>query len=129
MSCLVIGATTNGGVCRGEAVNDDPASPLCYQRIGYRTGSLINDSNITTDILANERARYELRKQLVLKSSTTVTVPFNPLMSVNNLVAITSEFFNMEHERFLMSSYSCSLDYSGTMSITITNIKNLPSLI
>lgn len=126
---IVIGATSSGGVCRGEAVNDDPSSPLCYQRIGYRTGNIINDSNITTDILAKERARYELRQQLILKSSTSITVPFNPLMAVNNLVALTDDFFSLEHERFLLSSYSVTLDYSGTMSLTVTNVRNLPSLV
>lgn len=125
---IVIGSSVKGQVVTATAVNDDASSPLCYQRIGYRTGSVINDSNITTEILAQERARYELRKQLILKSSTTIAVLFNPLLSVNNLIAITNEHFGLSHERFLIQSISCSLDYSGTMSVTISNIKNLPSL-
>ena len=126
---IVIGSSVTGGVVSATAVNDDAGSPLCYQRIGYRTGSIINDSNISTEILAQERAQYELRKQLILKSSTNVSVLFNPLLSVNNLVTITSEFFGLTHERFLIQSISCSLDYGGVMSITITNIRNLPSII
>lgn len=126
---IVIGSSVSGGVVTATAVNDNPGSPLCYQRVGYRTGSVINDSNITTEVLANERAQYELRKQLILKSSTSVSVLFNPLLSVNNLITITSEFFGLTHERFLIQSISCSLDYGGVMSITITNIRNLPSII
>lgn len=126
---VVIGSSVNGGAVSATAVNDDPGSPLCYQRIGYRTGSVINDSNITTNILAQERAQYELRKTLILQSSTSVNVLFNPLLSVNNLITITSEFFGLIHERFLIQSISCPLSYSGEMSITVTNIKNLPTLI
>ena len=126
---VVIGSSVNGGAVTAVAVNDDPGSPLCYQRIGYRTGNVINDSNITTKILAQERAQYELRKTLILQSSTTVNVLFNPLLSVNNLVTITSEFFGLTHERFLIQSISCPLGYGGEMSITVTNVRNLPSLI
>lgn len=126
---IVVGSSVKGSVVTATAVNDNPGSPLCYQRVGYRTGNIINDSNITTEILAQERAQYELRKQLILKSSTSVNVLFNPLLSVNNLVTITSEYFNLTHERFLIQSISCSLDYSGVMSITISNIRNLPSII
>jgi len=126
---IVIGSSIKGQVVSAIASNDDPGSPLCYQRIGYRTGSIINDSNITTEVLAQERARYELRKQLILKSSTTINIIFNPLLSVNNLIAITSEYFGLNHEKFLIQSISCSLDYSGTMSVTISNIKNLPTVI
>lgn len=126
---IVVGSSVKGQVVTATAVNDDPGSPLCYQRVGYRTGNIINDSNITTDYLAQERAQYELRKQLILKSSTTVNVLFNPLLSVNNLVTITSEYFGLSHERFLIQSISCSLDYGGVMSITISNIRNLPSII
>ena len=126
---VVVGSSVKGQVVSAVAVNDDASSPLSYQKIGYRTGNVINDSNITTEYLAQERAQYELRKQLILKSSTTISIPFNPLLSVNNLIAITSNYFNLSHERFLIQSISCSLDYSNVMSVTITNVKNLPSII
>lgn len=123
---VVIGATIDGRVYTATAVNDDATSPLCYQRIGYRTGQVINDSNITSQSLADDRAKYELRKQLILKSSVSVSVSFNPLLSVNNLIEITDEFFGLDHERFLLQGVSCSLDYSGSMSITVSNVRNLP---
>ena len=123
---VVVGATVNGKVYTATAVNDDSTSPLCYQRIGYRTGQIINDSNITSQDLADDRSKYELRKQLILKSSVSVNISFNPLLSVNNLIEITDEFFGLDHERFLLQGVSCSLDYSGSMSITVSNVRNLP---
>ena len=119
-------SNTSNGVFKAVAVNDDPASPLCCQRIGYRTGNVINDSNITSNYLAEERAKYELRKQLILKSSTSLDIAFNPLLTVNSLVAINNTFFEMINQRFLIQSVSCSLDYGGTMSISLSNLANLP---
>ena len=126
---VVIGANINGHTVMAEAVNDDPASPLCYQRIGYRIASPINDSNITNDILAQERADYELRQVLIAKSSLSSTVFFNPVLTVNNLITYTDDFFSLKRERLLLQSVSFPLDYSGTMSISASNIKNLPFVV
>lgn len=125
---IIVTGTSNesNGVFKAVAVNDDPASPLCCQRIGYRTGSIINDSNITSNYLAEERAKYELRKQLILKSSTSLNIAFNPLLTVNSLVAINNTFFDMVNQRFLIQSVSCGLDYGGTMSVSLSNLTNLP---
>ena len=126
---IVVGNTSNGGVYKYIAVNDDTSSPLCYQRIGYQTGNIINDSNISSDILAKERAEYELRQQLILKSSVSSSVLFNPFLEVNNLIAISDTFFNLNHERFILQSISCSIDYSNQMNITFSNLRNLPFVV
>ena len=125
---IVIGSTNNSETYRAVAVNDNPGSPLCYQRIGYRTASPISDSNITSQILAQERADYELRQKLIIKSSSTVTVRYNPLLLVNNLITITDDFYELNQIRFLIQGISCSLDYSGAMSLTISNIQNFTFL-
>lgn len=121
---IVIGSTNNGETYRAVAVNDNPGSPLCYQRIGYRTASPISDSNITSQILAQERADYELRQKLIVKSSSTVTVRYNPSLLVNNLITITDDFYGLNQVRFLVQGISLALDYSGAMSLTISNIQN-----
>lgn len=126
---IVTGTSNSGGVFTATAVNDDPKSPLCYQRIGYRTGQIINDSNISSDVLAKERADYELRQQLILKSSNSITIVYNPLLTVNNLVAITDPHFMLDKERFLIQSTSYSLGYEGTMSVTVSNLRNLPFVV
>lgn len=122
---VVIGSSSNGGVYQATAINSDESSPLCYQRIGYRTGNIINDSNITSDVLAEERALYELRQQLILKTTTSSNVVFNPFLNVNNLISISDSFFELEHEKYLLQSISCSLDYSGVMNIGFTNVNNV----
>lgn len=122
----VIGANVNGHTCIASAENNDPASPICVQRIGYRVGSIINDSNITTDVLAQERADYELRQNIIYKTSVSSSIFFNPILTVNNMITYTDSFFELERERLLIQSISASLDYSGLMSLTVSNINNLP---
>lgn len=125
---IVIGSSVNGEVCQATSVNDDPASPLCYQRIGYRTDSPINDTNITNTILAKERADYELRTRLILKASASVSTMYNPLLLVNNFIGITDEFYDFEQELFLIQSISIDFD-SGSMSLSCTNARNIPFVV
>lgn len=126
---VVIGSNVNGHTVMAEAVNDDASSPLSYQKIGYRVAAPINDSNITNDTLAQERADYELRKVLIAKSSLSSSVFFNPILSVNNLVTYTDDFYELERERLLLQSISFSIGYDGMMSISASNIKNLPFVV
>ena len=126
---VVIGANINGHTVMAEAVNNDASSPLSYQKIGYRTAAPINDSNITNDFLAQERADYELRKVLIAKTTISSNVFLNPILSVNNLITYTDSFYSFERERLLLQSISFSLDYSGLMSINSSNIKNLPFVV
>jgi hypothetical protein len=126
---IVVGANINGRTCRAEAVNDNAISPISYKRIGYRTGDIVNDSNITSDILAQERADYELRKQAIIKTTISNEVTFNPLLTVNNLISVSDDFFDLTREKFLLQSISFSLGYNGLMSLSSTNTNNLPFMI
>lgn len=126
---IVIGASNETGTHIAEAINNDSKSPLCSQRVGIRTGNIINDPNIYSTPLAQERADYELRQQLILKSSTNAIVRLNPFLEVNNLISITDTFFELSRERFLLQSISFSLDNSNQMNITFSNLKNLPFIV
>ncbi len=126
---VVIGSNVDGKMVRAESINQNADSPLCYQRVGYRTAPIINDPNITSNILAQERADYELRNKTILKASISTETIFNPLLSVNNLIGVTDDYYGIQQERFLIQSLNYSLDSSGTMSVSCSNIRNLPFLL
>ena len=128
VNCIyVVGANINGHTCTAVKKNEDPTSPISVGRIGLRVADVINDSNITTDQLAEERAEYELRKKIIAESTLSSSVMFNPLLSVNNIVTYTDEeYFDMKRERFLIQSISFNLGYDGLMSLSVSNINNLP---
>ena len=92
---IVIGTSSTGGIYEAVSLNNNAESPYCCQRIGYRTGNIIRDSTISSQYLAQERADYELRSQMILKTSTSANVLFNPLLEVNNLIAINDSFFDL----------------------------------
>ena len=119
----VVGDNINNEIISAMAKNNNPASPLCVQRIGRRI-EYINDSNIYSDDLAQQRADYELRKFGILKTTMSVNVSFNPLLFVNNLITITDQYYNIQRERFLIQSISYSIGEQCQMSISCSNIVN-----
>ena len=128
VNCVyVVGANINGYTYTSIRKNEDPSSPISVGRIGLRVGDIINDSNITTQQLADERAEYELRKKIIAESTLSSSAIFNPLLSVNNIVTYTDkEDFQLERDRFLIQSISFNLGYDGTMSLSVSNLNNLP---
>lgn len=119
----VVGDNINNEIFSAMAKNDNPLSPLCIQRVGRRI-EYINDSNIYSDDLAQQRANYELRKFGILKTTMNIQVSFNPLLFVNNLVTITDKYYNLARERFLIQSISYTIGNESQMTISCSNIVN-----
>ena len=119
----VVGDNINNEIFSAMAKNENPLSPLCIQRVGRRI-EYINDSNIYSDDLAQQRADYELRKFGILKTTMNIQVSFNPLLFVNNLVTITDKYYNLVRERFLIQSISYPIGNESQMTISCSNIVN-----
>ena len=119
----VVGDNINNEIFSAMAKNENPVSPLCIQRIGRRI-EYINDSNIYSNDLAQQRANYELRKFGILKTTMNIQVSFNPLLFVNNLVTITDKYYNLARERFLIQSISYTIGNESQMTVSCSNIVN-----
>lgn len=122
----VVGDNINNEIFSAMARNDNPTSPLCVQRVGRRI-SYINDSSIYSDDLAQQRANYELRKVSILKTTMTLSVAYNPLLFVNNLITIVDEHYKLNRARFLIQSISFTIGEGNAMSISCSNIANFNS--
>ena len=123
----VVGDNINNEIFSAMAQNKNPVSPLCIQRIGRRI-EYINDSNIYSDDLAQQRADYELRKFGILKTTMNINVAFNPLLFVNNLINITDSYYGLDRERFLIQSISYTIGDECQMTVSCSNIVNFNQL-
>ena len=123
----VVGDNINNEIFSAMAQNKNPVSPLCIQRIGRRI-EYINDSNIYSDDLAQQRADYELRKFGILKTTMNINVAFNPLLFVNNLINITDSYYGLDRERFLIQSISYTIGNECQMTVSCSNIVNFNQL-
>lgn len=121
----VIGNNINGSIFSASASNTNIISPICIQRIGRRI-SVIEDSNISTDYKASERANYELRLASIVNTTVNFQSSFLPFLTVNNLIQIYDDYYNWAGEKFIIQSISYGLE-EGSMSLSVANMNNLPT--
>lgn len=119
----VVGDNINNELFSATAINNNPESPICTQRIGHRV-NYINDSNINSDIQAQDRADYELRKEGILKTTFSINVTFNPLLLVNNLITLNDSYYGVDKNKFLIQSISYNTSDNNTMTLTCSNLTN-----
>ena len=119
----VVGDNVNEDLVWAWAKNEDITSPISIPYIGRRI-QYINDTSISNEEQAKLRAVYELRRNSYLKTNFTITVPYNFMLMVNNLITITDEYYGFEQEKFLIQSISYNLGSDNQMTITCSNTIN-----
>lgn len=122
----VVGANANGdNVFAQTAENINPQSPTRISVIGIKQYYL-EDSNIYSDDLAQQRAEWELNRLSILQQTIQVSSTFMIHLDVNNCIALNDTFFDYTDNRFIIQSLSVPLSVDGTISIECTNIASLP---
>lgn len=119
----IVGDNVNKNLIWAWAKNEDITSPISIPHIGRRI-EYINDSNISTDEYAKLRAIYELRRNSFLKTTFSLTVPYNFTLMVNNLITLTDDYYGFEQTKFLIQSISYSLGSNNQMTLTVSNTIN-----
>lgn len=121
----VIGNNINGDNVYGVATDDNEESQFSVPRIGLRIADPIEDTNISTEEQARDRAVYELRKAIIRQTQTTIQVLFNPLLTVNSLLSLTTKEYG--NVKLVIQSISYSKPV-GIMSVACSNLENVTSI-
>ena len=121
------------------AINHNPQSPLCYDKIGGRTlpenGGIItiNAGDIYQD---NHDAMYWVTKRckdyaeyrLMQETCTALEISFNcpmcPHINEGDIVTITDKQFNLDHDTFIVNSISFDLG-NLTTQLQVVNTQYL----
>lgn len=123
----VVGANVNsdGGLYIAVSENTNPRSQTRVDLIGIKNYYL-EDSNIYTQTLAQDRADYELNKLSIVQQTVQISSAFMIHLDVNNCIAITDDFFDYFDNRFIIQSISIPLSIQSNITIDCTNIATLP---
>lgn len=122
----VVGSNVNGeNIFSQTATNTNPQSPTRVSVIGVKQFYL-EDSNISSDSLALQRAEWELNRLSILQQTIQVASSFMIHLDVNNCIAINDDFFDYSDNRFIIQSLGVPLSANSMISIECTNIASLP---
>ena len=86
----------------------------------------ITDDLLYSEYLCKERARYELKKSMQEYVSVTMQSIYIPHLEPGDIVRWTYEPWGIEQEEFLVNSISIPQNGKDLMSISMTNLKELP---
>lgn len=120
----VRGAITNGAMAKGVAINTNPYSKsnVIINPINSET---IEDSNITSDELAQERAVYELEKRQIAYTKNSFKSIFIPHLNPKDVVMWSNPEFNIKNEKFVIQSLSYQMGSGFFMTINMANTKEV----
>jgi hypothetical protein len=122
----IVGANANGeNIYFGIAKNTNPQSPTRIEKVGTKTYYL-EDSNIYSESLAQQRAEYELNKLSILSNAISLESAYMIHLDVNNCIELNDNYFGYNEYRFIIQSISMSLSTDAKITIDCTNIATLP---
>ena len=121
----VVGDNIDNGIYSAVVANENPASPICVQRIGRRAAPKYTAANIWSDDLAYDLARYYLRKASFIAIDFQAITTFNPILMVNNICEIENNFLNLRRNKVLITSISYS-SQDGIMTLKLCSVDDLP---
>ena len=124
----VVGSNVDNGIYSAIVYNENPASPICVQRIGRRMGQKYTETNVWNDSIAKELANYYLRKSSFLSVQFSMPVSFNPILNVNNICEVENDFLGLKRDKLLITSISFSSGDSE-MEVTCSNTQDLPFML
>lgn len=121
----VTGNNVDGKIYSSIVKNTNLESPINIYRIKERKAAPIDSANIWSDEMAEELANFYLRKHTILNMQQQCTIPYNPLLVVNNIVEVENKSLNIKRDKYIINGISYTSG-SATMSIEISNISSLP---
>lgn len=121
---IVYGAIENGLQYKGECTNSNPKSKnniyLTPPNVLY-----IEDSNIISDKLCIDRAKYELKSKSRANIKISLKTKFVPHLSINDIIMWTNEKYGFLNEKFIVNSISYDLINDAMMSLSVSNLNEV----
>ena len=122
----VVGANINGRLVKGVAENNNLES-IYNTKGGFGIkATKITDDLLYSSYLCKERARYELKKSAQEYASVSMQTIYIPHLEPGDLVRWTYDPWGINQEIFLVNKISVPLAAKDWMSITLTNLTELP---
>ena len=122
---LVIGDNINGAIYDAVAENTNLQSPTRTQLIGEKL-EIIEDSNIYTTALAQDRADYELKRKIAVYSGVSIESAIIFHLDVDKVITLTEDKLKFDKERFLIENINIPLGNSASrMTIDVVKTSDL----
>lgn len=108
------------------AINDNPLSPIRQSLLGNKPEEPEENDMCTNDDTCIDYANYLLKQNCVYTLASNLQSHIIPNLEVDNVVAITDDYYKLDYVSFVIKSLSIPLGV-GLTSLELTNIQYLPN--
>jgi len=119
---MVIGDTLDDGTLIYATAKDESNSDMSIGKIGERFDR-IEDNNITTMSLAQQRADWELQQVIMVAETVRVSIMPNFSHKVGDIISVYDKN-NGTEGNYLIQSYNYNIAYDAMMSIGLWKIRD-----
>lgn len=123
----VVSTHPNYDTFEATVSNNLPSSPVAIQVIGKKR-KYIESSQCYDQDTVNNYALYQLRKLSIVQQSLTFNSIIIPHLDVNLPITIQDKHFGYEKEKYIIQSLSFPISSTGQISVTASNVANIPYL-
>jgi hypothetical protein len=123
---MVVGDNVNGEIYDYTATDENLLSKTSVPNVGFKRTKIIQDQNIYSNALAEERANYELKRVIALQSAISITsIPIYHL-DTDEVITLTDYYLGLSEDRFLINGFTINLKTGSQMTLDIVNVVELP---
>lgn len=108
------------------AINDNPLSPIRQSLLGNKPAEPEENDMCTNEDTCCDYANYLLKQNSLYTLSNKLESHIIPNLDVDNIVAITDDYFGFDYTSFVIKSLNIPLGL-GLTSVELTNIQYLPN--
>lgn len=121
---VVYGDNINGSLYKAVAQDTSLTSPTSVAQIGKKA-LVIEDSNISSTALCQDRANFELQKATALIETVNLNAIIVDHLEAENIITITDSSLGLNQDRYLIKSLNIPLVNSGEMTAQLWKSRSL----
>lgn len=122
----VVSDNVSGAVIEYTAENNNPSSSTRIELIGKKIYPIQNSAYVFDQNGAKDYAEYLLNIKSIVQAKLDFSSSLLPHLDVANVVGITDSYFDYVQQRFIIQSLTIPLSTSSLMSISASNVAELP---
>lgn len=123
---IVIGERPSGVPIYAVAEDKNPLSTTSINKVGERVAPIIKDDGIYSQQLGQDRADYELLKNLQTTWTGSIETMSIPTLDVGDIIIVNDMDVGLDNERGIVDNISFSLE--GNMNIDFSKTKSLDEI-
>jgi len=125
-SVMVQGLNIDGVAVSYKAINNSLLSPTSVNNLRFERTFFHQSDTLSTEQQCIDLANYILKRKTAVQNTVQINSIKMYHLNPDEIITLTDEKLGLNKERFIIDSFSLSLNTSGTLSLNVVKSKEIP---